>query len=723
MRRGVLWLACLSGFVIGVGAACDGCAERAGDDGGREGEGEGAGEGEGEDDDVAIPGAVALRLTPTTANLLTDGTDQPEQDFVVQTVFDDGRIEDATGRVAWRVSDQAVGVMRDATFVSAGIGGSVDVTATAGGLTATARVTVQLRTVLVGDGNGGGTDPAGNGNVPADAADFFDDDGDVPVDAGRAPELVYPNDGVLLPRNLGTVEFHWRKGSPANSLFAVTFASSLLQVQVITRCVDLAGGCVYEPSLSLWRLLADTHAGLEPVSVSVQGTDDQGTALGVGNRIAVSFSAAPVEGGLYYWTTSGSTAIMRVDFGAAAQVPEKFFPFEGNDCYGCHALSPDGRKMSLSRRGIGQGQLGLIDIGAGSESLGFTNDQREQFQSWRSDSSLFVGIFGDTDDLAVRHRIRIHDGDSGAVVEAIDLDHEPDHPDWSPVEDRITYTKVTHHASSQRPGRGGLNTLVKRDGVWQPPVELVPPETGRNRYAPATSLDGRFLTFVESRCGAVDRVYGSECDADADPTARLFGYALAPGAVVELARANAPGRTDGGADLSNTFPKWAPFEGPRGRDGSGRVQWMTFSSRRNYGLRTNDPQAGRQLLWMVAVDPDAVVAGEDGSFPGFALPFQDIQTSNHMAQWTRAVVALGCNELATACDPTVDNPCCGSAVCRDDDGDGAGVCGPAGPGEGEGEGEAPVCAEAGASCARLPCCAGFVCLPGDNDATCAIIDG
>ena len=34
-------------------------------------------------------------------------------------------------------------------------------------------------------------------------------------------------------------------------------------------------------------------------------------------------------------------------------------------------------------------------------------------------------------------------------------------------------------------------------------------------------------------------------------------------------------------------------------------------------------------------------AGTDPSFPAFALPFQDITTSNHIAQWTETVVPIG----------------------------------------------------------------------------------
>ena len=41
---------------------------------------------------------------------------------------------------------------------------------------------------------------------------------------------------------------------------------------------------------------------------------------------------------------------------------------------------------------------------------------------------------------------------------------------------------------------------------------------------------------------------------------------------------------------------------------------------------------------MAGVDPDRVAIGQDPSYPAFALPFQDISTSNHIAQWTTQVV-------------------------------------------------------------------------------------
>jgi hypothetical protein len=93
----------------------------------------------------------------------------------------------------------------------------------------------------------------------------------------------------------------------------------------------------------------------------------------------------------------------------------------------------------------------------------------------------------------------------------------------------------------------------------------------------------------------------------------------------------------------DTFPKPSPFQiTHRGTT----LGWFAVGSQRRAGLRkyfpngsvVSDP-ASQALLWMFALDTARVKAGEDGSYPGFFLPFQDLQTSNHMAQWTERIVS------------------------------------------------------------------------------------
>jgi hypothetical protein len=46
------------------------------------------------------------------------------------------------------------------------------------------------------------------------------------------------------------------------------------------------------------------------------------------------------------------------------------------------------------------------------------------------------------------------------------------------------------------------------------------------------------------------------------------------------------------------------------------------------------------LIWMVAVEPDKALAGEDPSAAAFAIPYQDLDTSNHIAQWTEKIIVV-----------------------------------------------------------------------------------
>ena len=38
--------------------------------------------------------------------------------------------------------------------------------------------------------------------------------------ATRSPQLVYPNNGVMLPPNIQSLEVHWKPGAAANTLAA-----------------------------------------------------------------------------------------------------------------------------------------------------------------------------------------------------------------------------------------------------------------------------------------------------------------------------------------------------------------------------------------------------------------------------------------------------------------------------------------------------------------------
>lgn len=498
---------------------------------------------------------------------------------------------------------------------------------------------------------------------------------------GTAPELLYPLDGVMLPPSLPPFEVHSRLAGDRQGILQLLVEGAPGRWEVYTQCQDLQGGCLVTLPDETWQDLKTRAKGRGPLTLTLAAADEAAQSFARSAPLTLSIAAAPVTGGLYYWTTSGGTAIMRVDFGEQIGPLERYFPFEGGGCYGCHALSRNGRRMTVSQNGQNDGRVTIVDVAAGRIDVRPQDDLREQFQSWAPDNQRFAGIWSDGPQPDTQ--IRIRDGDTGQILQRIELGVEPSHPDWSATGDRIAFTWVTRHQTSQRPGRGGIAQVVSDGaGGWQSHEVLVPPEDGKNRYYPAYAPDGTFIIYDESTC-AGGEIYNGDCDGDADPSATLWAV-LPDRSRVALGHVNAPGPADSTDQLAQTFPKWAPFVDPRTADGEGRLMWFTFSSRRTYGLHPQSRSGNQigQLIWMAAVDPQAILRGEDGSFAPFALPFQDLTTSNHIAQWTAEVVPVDpdptnpndCPETGEICDPA-GTPCCGIGMCSDN-GNGVFICRP-----------------------------------------------
>ncbi len=579
---------------------------------------------------------VLLALSPADAAYVTDGVTPATGTYTATATYRSGRTEDVTARTAFYSDNLDIGAFTGANFSSTlDRGGKVRVSAIFGSLNAATNLTVTLRRSAV--------DPKST-NVPTNPGAKFTG---TPV-AARAPDLVYPNDGVLLPPNLGRLEIHFLPGA-SNTLFELSLKSTYTDLKIYMRCATpLNGGCIYEPDNAVWRAMAVTNRGAGEVTLTLKGTDDAGSAVGESAPIKLLFSNDDIQGGLYYWTTT-TKAIMRFDFAAPTQlVAEKFADAAtvggGTDCIGCHALSRDGRKMVIEAQGSTDGRVALMNVATRSKMVPFPAPNKSFFSSWNPDASRYVGV----DDRAADFNLRIFDGSTGQLVESIantgDMARAANHPDWSPDGNAIVYARVSRKGprgvSLQWPTHGQINLVTKQpNGSWSAPVEIAPAVAGKNRYYPAISPSNDFVVFNESTCiaGTGDQDYS--CDGDADPSATLFAAKLeANAARVELVRANAPGKRDGGKkELTNSFPKWSPFNFQRTGEIGSRLQWLTFSSTRAYGLRT---PGTLMWLWMVAIDPAKVAAGEDASYPAFCLPFQDLSTSNHIAQWTQVVVPI-----------------------------------------------------------------------------------
>lgn len=554
--------------------------------------------------------------------------------------------------------------------------------------TALAAVTVRIAGELRAAPDSPGADPA----LPAAAGEHFIG----APDPAFAPVLVYPNDGVLLPPNLGRLEVHFQRGAPENELFQLRFASNSMDLRYTTRCYSdpeefVEGACMVALDGDLLEGIAASNRGQGLVALTVLGSDENG-GLGQSATFNLEFASERIDGGVYYWSATQPESIVRFDFGAADATPETFVApadIAGEDgpqeCVGCHALSRQGDKMFFSLGNSQDGWLMYVNdlARAADDADFFTYNGFELDRELSVDDAQNRVLTGSFDPLGEQlvavapkndplsdQLLFFHDGNTGERIDQVELPFVPSHPDWSPRGDSIAVTAIGGTNDQTISFIGGGISLIQRDGdAWlgDEPVTVVAAEAGKNRFNPTFLADGSLLLYseVDQADYSGDHVDACEegggnrfCNGYSDPGAKTWAVAPEAGAIpVLLARAARPGVADdlyptpqddlgdgdGAHGLMDTFPKPTPFVTQHGGKALG---WFTVSSQRRAGLRKffpNDSVVGdpdtQALLWMFAVAPGRVLNGEDGSRPGFFLPFQDLKTSNHMAQWTQRIVS------------------------------------------------------------------------------------
>jgi hypothetical protein len=633
----------------------------------------------------------SVRIVPPNATLTVNAGSQVVQAYKVMGVVDGTGPEiDVTPRFVFYVPDNyLVGgfpTNGGPTFTSRlpalptdppQQGGTLTVQAQASNpgnvlLTTTTTLTVQLLAQL--------SDPTGAA-IPVNPQNLFGgsvdggapDTGPAGPDPTRAPTTFYPNEGVMLPPNLKQLEVHWQPGSPTNTLFRVTFDSAAATINYYVRCGSTSiaspgltpGACALHLDSTGYGYLAQSNAGHGNVGLTVAGTDDNGSGYGVSTTTNLQFAQEPVNGGVYYWDVT-NTRIMRFDFGGTQTTPDIFLAprdyATNGDCVGCHSLSHDGTKLAASQNGQGGGQLIYVNnIGKATAppapvrmdpsyltQNGDANDHI-QFASFNSGGDQFVAVYGDTnatspgpDGGAIldRNKLWFHDGTTGAIIRGAEkvLPFEPDHPSWSPDATMIAMTHVGSHGTSQREYSGGIDVATFANGVLGDPFVVIPSLVpGTNTYNPDFVPDSSFFVFSQSTC-PVGQERSDTCDSDVANNLNATTWACLPipnGTPIHLDKAGTPGLADKGATPIDTFPRSTPFKTAQG---SGQLFWFTVASQRQPGLRRKTGGT-QQLLWMFAIDPAQIVAGQDGSYPGFFLPFQDLSTSNHIAQWTQKIVS------------------------------------------------------------------------------------
>ncbi len=552
------------------------------------------------------PPPGSLRLEPGSSEFAIELDMPAELDYRAIYTGMDGTDEDVTTEAVFSLADPTFGTFAGAHFTSSTArAGRTLVFAMARGRTAQAALTLRLRTIVIGPG------------APPNAATLFGG----PDAPANAPALVYPDDGTLVPPNLNELEFHFRPGA-GNTLFRLSFEGTLLQLEVYLGCSPLGGGCAYTPDEATWRLLADAERGTAPVTYSLAGVDG-GAPGGVGHSAsrAISFGEVDIVGGLYYWNAAVG-AIRRYDFGRRGQEAENFLDASragAMTCVGCHAMSRDGTRIAVGLDIPAPSPYKVFDVATRAQiyAQGSTFGGGANFFSFSPDSTQIMSSNGAS--IAWRNSTS-----GAAIIES--LVAQGTMPDWSANGAKLVYSRPgvavpCFGGFCGAPGvdQGSLEVIDFDGASWGPAATIVP-YSGQNNYYPAFSPDTAWVMFNRSPSNA------NSFDA---PDAQVWVVGATGGTPIPMSVASTGG---------DSWPKWAPDVQPyRG----GSVMWFTFSSRRAYGLRL--PSGMTAQLWMAGFDPQRAAAGEDPSFTAFRLPFQELGSGNHIAQWVTNVERQPCS--------------------------------------------------------------------------------
>ncbi|MCS6912093.1 MAG: hypothetical protein RMK29_07085 [Myxococcales bacterium] len=552
-----------------------------------------------------------LTVTPAEAVLDVDGKNSASISFRVLRGD-----EDVTDQASLWVDDARLGSFSGATFTSVpGAAGRTTVRAQLEGDTGSASLLLRVRAVVIAPG------------APPDAPDRFGG----AADPSRAPELVYPPNGVLVPPNIQMLEFQWHKRTA--TLFELSLVGEALDLRIYTPCASVGSGCGLIPDEATWKLLQQVARG-RTVKWAVRGTADGG-GTGTSGSFDLSFSEEDMRGGIYYWA-AGAGSIMRYDFGLRRQRAEAFYtPLQAvATCVGCHALSRNGKRIAVGMNIPGPAMMRVLEVATRTKlfevGMGVPLGDGSDYQAFTPDGSRLITV--------EKGGLSIRNGADGALIGTRPALPNANMPDVSPDGKQVVFARGSCPVvlcPTLQVENAALLLVPFANDTFGMPVELVPKAAGQNNYYPSFSPDGRLVVF--------NRSGGTSYDA---PDARVMIVPTAGGQPIDLAAVN--------AQLGNSWPKWSPFQH---RFRGATIFWLTFSSRRPYGLR--QPSAAQ--LWMVAVDAGRLVRGEDGGFPPFWLPFQDPGTGNHIAQWVEVVDRAPCSDLdRSQCQP---NELCVQGMC------------------------------------------------------------
>ncbi|MFT3696640.1 MAG: hypothetical protein QM831_26100 [Kofleriaceae bacterium] len=567
------------------------------------------------DDGHGDDSLATLSINPPTSDLTVLNTTPATEDFTATLTFPDGSTEDVTSTSQFSVT-VGYGDFLAQTLTARGAG-KMTVLGVYKDKQASAEVVVHAQGTRV--------DPS----LPANTPDLFTGAETI----ATAPAIVYPAENVVMPRNLGDFEIHWTDASP-NDIWEISLHTDLSDMRVYVPgkngLASIGPSASYQAFLSTeWAAAVGSEA---TVTYQVRGVQSANPGAGVGAAPPrlVKLTNEEMNGGIYYWASAGDDAnspegIWRHDMAKPGEPAEQFetlvqttsADYPNGRCIACHTLSRDGAHMVVTWDG-GDGASSTVDVG--TKTVSASGADAWNFSTFTPDGNTLLTVHDGV--LVVR------DYASLAVLASPTFGGMVSHPDLSPDGTQLVYVRrpTTDPVQSDwsfTAGQIWTRSFDASTNTFGPETMLV--SDSSNNYYPSYSPDGKWVLFNKASADSYNDVDATVYVVKADGTA----------APIQLAQLNT------GASLTNSWARWAPFQQTVGTES---IYWITVSSQRNFGVRIDQAarvaamQGKRPQIWMAAFVPSVADVNMDPTQPSFRLPFQNITTNNHIAQWTERVV-------------------------------------------------------------------------------------
>lgn len=574
-----------------------------------------------------LSGLVSLTVMPQSASLSVDNQGAMKtQAYQAIGHFTDQPDSDVTSQVNWKIDNASIGtISRSGLFTTSNqAGGQGVITAFSGSISGTAQVVVQFQPVISGAG------------APADAGSKLPPTAAGTLMAPNSPTIVYPSNNTLFPRNIFKIRFEWTAGT-GNNLYRLDFKSPQLSMSVYTTSTN------WTPDQTQWGYLANSNAGGKATWTVYATNTANPTVVYRSNPVDLNFSRSPVDGAIYYWSTTVA-GVRRATVSDSA--PTDFLtPAQIGKCVACHTVSRNGARVGAD---IGGNTLGVYNVKDRSVVIDPMQGIAMAWTTFNPDNTRIV--------TASKGVLTLRNGDTGAVINTMPL--APKYgtmPDWSPDGKLLVFA---YSAVNKDRGVSGssIATMEYNGGTWTN-LKTIVQSTGNSdsKYYPSFSPDSKWIAYVSAAGG----------NSDNNDAAKLFIVAAdGTSAPIDLGQANRwVNNADLGAtaQLADTMPTWAPTK-------PGETMFLAFTSIRAYGTVY---AAGKyKQMWVTGIDP-AKLPGQDPSYPAFRLPFQGDTENSHRPFWAEDVLAPppGNPDGGTPmCIPTLNAdcstaPCCSPTYC------------------------------------------------------------